>query len=182
MRANEMYNLSAQVGRDLLVLREGLQSACPHVLANIVTRQIVDMGDPLRRGCDQSESIGANMKSTIHRRVARKTITGRASIHKKRSASGAIVKQWKQKALEQSRVMQAFCDESQCVRERILRNPDSARYLQAMSGSSEVGGRARRRSRARPPSGRRSAPHTRRACATRTPRAASRRSRREASG
>ena len=85
------------------------------------------MGDPLRRGCDQSESIGANMKSTIHRRVARNKITAEARMHTRRDASGAIVKTWKQK-LTVSRVMQAF--RAECVRDRILRDPKSAPFLQ----------------------------------------------------
>ena len=67
------------------------------------------MGDPLRRGCDQSEAIGANMKSTIHRRVARNRIDkgGSTRTHTKRDAEGKITKQWKQ-TLKFSRVMQAF--------------------------------------------------------------------------
>ena len=117
-----------QVGKDLKVLRPTLQSACPHVLANIVPRQMVEMGDPLRRGCDQSESIGANMKSTIHRRVARNKIDGKERQHTRRNASGGIEKRWTQKALRVSRVMQAF--RAECVRERIVRDPGSAHLLQ----------------------------------------------------
>jgi len=66
LRAVEVFNTGSQVGRDMKVLKPSMQSACPHVLTNVATRQIVEMGDPLRRGCDQSESIGANMKSTKH--------------------------------------------------------------------------------------------------------------------
>ena len=64
------------------------------------------------RRCDQptsqSESIGANMKSTIHRRVSRNKIDGKERKHVRRDASGAIKKRWTQKALLVSRVMQAF--------------------------------------------------------------------------
>ena len=127
-RAVETFNAATQVGHDVKVLRPTLKSACPHILADIVPRQIIEMGDPLSRGCDQSESVGANMKSTIHRRVARRKVNGKATVHKRHDASGSIVKQWTQKALKVSRVMQAF--RSECVRERILRDPASALYLQ----------------------------------------------------
>ena len=127
-RAVELFNASTVVNKDLKVLRPNLQSACPHVLANIATRQIVEMGDALRRGCDQSESIGANMKSTIHRRVLRRTITNKATTHHRRDKTGAITKTWTQKALTVSRVMQAF--KAECVRERIIRDPKSEPWLQ----------------------------------------------------
>ena len=127
-RAVEVFNAASQLGRDAKVLRPTLVSACPHILANVVPRQIVDLGDPLRRGCDQSEAVGANMKSTIHRRVVRRTITNKSTKHTRRDAKGAIVKQWTQKALKVSRVMQAF--RAECVRERILRDPGSAHLLQ----------------------------------------------------
>ena len=126
-RAVELFNSASQVGRDVKVLRPTLQSACPHILANVIPRQIKDMGDPLRRGCDQSESVGANMKSTIHRRVARNKITGEARTHTRRNARGDVEKTWTQK-LKFSRVMQAF--RAECVRERILRDPESAKFLQ----------------------------------------------------
>ena len=63
MRGVETFNAATQAGKDMKVLRPTPQSACRHVLVNIATRQMVEMGDPLRRGCDQSEAIGANMKS-----------------------------------------------------------------------------------------------------------------------
>ena len=128
-RGVELFNAGQLMNKDVKVLRPTLQSACPHVLWAIVTRQIVEMGDPLRRGCDQSEAIGANMKGTIHRRVARNKIdpTGKGRTHHKRDASGAVVKSWTQ-ILTCSRVMQAF--RSECVRERIIRDPASEKYLQ----------------------------------------------------
>ena len=127
-RAVEVFNSCTQLGRDLKVLRPTMKSACPHILANIIPRQFVEMGDALRRGCDQSEAVGANMKSTIHRRVARNKIDGKVRTYTRRDANGVIKKQWKQNALKCSRVMQAF--RSECVRERILRDPESAIFLQ----------------------------------------------------
>ena len=56
------------------------------------------------------------------------TITGKATKHTRRNASGDIVKQWTQKALKVSRVMQAF--RAECVKERIIRDPKSAPFLQ----------------------------------------------------
>ena len=126
-RAVEVFNGASQVGRDVKILRPTLQSACPHIVANIIPRQIVEMGDPLKRGCDQSEGFGANLKSTIHRRVSRNKITGKDVKHTRRDASGAVTKQWTQKALKVSRVMQAF--RTECVCNRIVRDPGSAKYL-----------------------------------------------------
>ena len=128
LRAVEAFNAGTQVGKDIKVLRPTLQSACPHVLTNIVPRQMVEMGDPLRRGCDQSESIGANMKSTIHRRVARNNIDGKARKHTRHGSDGAVQKTWQQKALRKSRVLQAF--RAECVSERVTRDPRYADLLQ----------------------------------------------------
>ena len=137
-RAVGVFNTSNQVMKDVKVLRPTLQSAIPHILRNIVPPQIVEMGDPLGRGCDQSEAIGANLKSTLHRRVCRKKLKGKwidgkwvaetAQTYTRRSTSGDIEKRWTQKALQFSRVMQAF--RAECVRMRIVRDPGSAHLLQ----------------------------------------------------
>ena len=68
------------------------------------------------------------MKSTIHRRVLRRTITGKETTHHRRDRHGKITKTWTQHAIRVSRVMQAF--KAECVRERILRDPKSAPWLQ----------------------------------------------------
>ena len=104
--------------------------------------QMVAKGDPLRRGCDQSEAIGANFKGTIHRRVARNTITGKATKHTRRDKDGAIIKEWTQKALKVSRIMQAF--RAECVREKIVRDPASAHLLQRKHWRLLRGGRVSR--------------------------------------
>ena len=149
-RAVEVFNTSNQVMKDVKVLRPTLQSAIPHILRNIVPQQIVEMGDPLGRGCDQSEAIGANLKSTLHRRVRRVKLKGKwvdgkwvaekTKTYTRRDASGGIDKQWTQKALQVSRVMQAF--KAECVRERIVRDPGSAHLLQRKHHRLLKGGRA----------------------------------------
>eukprot|EP00965_Chrysotila_dentata_P062899 2083501-Pleurochrysis_carterae.AAC.8 len=75
-RALELFNAGSQMRRNLLDLRGTFKSSCPHVLTNIVTRQMVEDGDPNRRTCEQSEAIGVNLKFDLHRRCSRKRKLG----------------------------------------------------------------------------------------------------------
>ena len=59
---------------DLVGLVPGAQSACPHVALCVVPRQMVEHGDPGRRGTDHSESYGASIKDGIHRRCLRRRL------------------------------------------------------------------------------------------------------------
>ena len=54
--------------KNLKSLKPTMESACPHVLTHVVTRKMVEKGDPIARGCDQSESYGANLHFDIHNR------------------------------------------------------------------------------------------------------------------
>ena len=76
-------------------------SSVPHIMANIVPRQIVEDGDPNRRCCEQSESIGVDLKFDLHKRCARNHTTKRVT----RNSRGEIIKTWRGK-LKISRVMQ----------------------------------------------------------------------------
>ena len=136
----------------------------PPLTTRAFAPQIVELGDPLRRGCDQSESVGANFKSTIHRRVARNRITGKAVKHQRRDAHGRITKEWTQKALKVSRIMQAF--RAECVREKIVRATRGARNTCSASTTAccTAGARARRAKA-------RAARQERAACRARSPRA-----------
>lgn len=84
-------------------------------------------GDHHRRGADHSESFGASMKDTIHRRTLRRRIGDRQTVHVKRRTDGSIERVHRQRPLQVSRVMQAF--RSAAVTERLVREPDSQKYL-----------------------------------------------------
>ena len=64
-RAVAYFNKMALVGKDLLRLKPEMLSWVPHIALNIVTRQMVELGDPTRRACDACESYGAMLKKTI---------------------------------------------------------------------------------------------------------------------
>lgn len=88
---------------------------------------MVEHGDPGRCATDDSESFGASIKDGIHRRCMRRRLGKGTTTHKKHLADGTV-KEWKQRALSVSRVMQAFRDIS--VREKLLREAKSTPYLQ----------------------------------------------------
>ena len=79
LRANRGFQRAHQ-GKDIKVLRPTLQSACPQRSPTSFHARWSRWATHCR-GCDQSESIGANVKSTIRRRVARNNIDGKARKH-----------------------------------------------------------------------------------------------------
>ena len=102
-------------------------SSVPHVFMVIVPRQIQLYGDACRRGCDQSEGLGSDMKFGIHRRVLSRTLLHATSEHTRKKANKAGEKKtWKQ-TLRNSRMMQTFRDRT--VRERLMRSSESKPYL-----------------------------------------------------
>ena len=125
-RAVELFNAASKVGRNMVEVRESFDSAVPHVLTSVVTRQMVLDGDPNRRGCDQSEAIGVSIKFDLHNRCNRLCKAKTESTHKKQDKTGGVIKEWRQK-LSVSRVMQTF--KSSVLREALRRDPDSQQYL-----------------------------------------------------
>jgi len=126
-RAVECFNAAAEVLSEYKRLSPAAQSACPHVALCVLPRQMVEHGDPTRRGTDHSESYGAAIKDGIHRRCLRRKKATERSTHHRRDKEGKIVKTWTQAPLGVSRVMQTFRD--QCVRERLIRDEESVPYL-----------------------------------------------------
>lgn len=127
LRAIEAFNAAAQVMEEYKRLNPQALSACPHVALCVVPRQMVEHGDPGRRGTDHSESYGASIKDSLHRRCLRRKKAAQAEIHRRRGKDGTVIKTWLQRALSVSRVMQTFRDQS--VRERLLREDESLPYL-----------------------------------------------------
>lgn len=126
-RAVETFNAAGLVMAEYKRLNPQSVSACPHVALCVVPRQMVELGDPGRRGTDHSESYGASIKESIHRRCLRRRKGLSASQHHRRNAKGEVVKSWTQRALSVSRIMQTFRDQS--VRERVMRDEESVPYL-----------------------------------------------------
>eukprot|EP00327_Prymnesium_parvum_P007531 CAMPEP_0182796480 /NCGR_PEP_ID=MMETSP0006_2-20121128/295_1 /TAXON_ID=97485 /ORGANISM="Prymnesium parvum, Strain Texoma1" /LENGTH=263 /DNA_ID=CAMNT_0024921445 /DNA_START=1243 /DNA_END=2035 /DNA_ORIENTATION=+ len=126
-RAVETFNAAALVMAEYKRLHPQAVSACPHVALCVVPRQMVEHGDPGRRSTDHSESYGASIKESIHRRCLRRRKSMIATTHRRRNENGEVVRTWTQRALSVSRVMQTFRDQS--VRERVIRDEESLPYL-----------------------------------------------------
>ena len=110
----------------MVELRTQFVSAVPHVLTNIVTRQMVADGDPNRRATDQSEAFGVPLKFDLHNRCNRQRIIKDARVHTRKNSQGNIIKQWTQK-LKVGRVMQVF--QQSVLRERLRVDPKSKEFL-----------------------------------------------------
>ena len=98
-------------------------------------------GDPLRRSADHGEAYGASIKDGIHRRTLRRKKGTEKQKHKRRDRDGNIVKEWEQKALGVSRVMQVWRD--MVVRNKLLEDPASEAYLQRVHARTQDTGYAR---------------------------------------
>eukprot|EP00965_Chrysotila_dentata_P037149 1236325-Pleurochrysis_carterae.AAC.1 len=72
----------SRVGKNLVDLRGTLDSSCPHVLTNVVPRQMIADGDPNRRSCEQTEAIGVNLTFDLHQRCARRKKLHKAFKHR----------------------------------------------------------------------------------------------------
>ena len=87
---------------------------------------MVERGDPGRRGTDHSESYGASIKDSLHRRCLRRRKVNNPMMMQKHT-SKKTGKTWMSRPLSISRVMQTFRD--QAVRERLQRDEESVPYL-----------------------------------------------------
>ena len=67
-QATEMFNRGAKTGSNMKIVRSDFDTAVPHVLTSIVTRQMVEKGDPNRRSVEHSEAIGVDIKFDLHNR------------------------------------------------------------------------------------------------------------------
>lgn len=74
-RAVQWFNSAQRCSRDLYELKPTLQSWVPHIACNIVTRQIVQLGEPGRRSADACESFGACTKKVIKHLTCRRRLT-----------------------------------------------------------------------------------------------------------
>ena len=85
--------------------------------------QMMELGDPMRRGADQGEAYGASIKDSLHNRTLRRKKAVAATTHRKRDANGDVVKEWTQAALSVSRIMQTWRD--LVVNDRLLMDEKS---------------------------------------------------------
>ena len=87
-----------------------------------------ELGDPMRRGADHGEAFGASIKDDLHNRTLRRKKGTAVTKHKRLGADGEVVKEWTQRALSVSRVMQVWRDI--VVRNKLLEDDASTPYLQ----------------------------------------------------
>ena len=73
-RATSFFCAATTLCNGLTELDPGMQTWCPHILCNVVPRQIVEFGDPIRRGCDANEAFGASLKFILHNLVCRRSL------------------------------------------------------------------------------------------------------------
>lgn len=127
-RAVEAFNAARKVMQEYNRLFPGFLSSVPHVALCVVPRQMIEHGDPNRRSTDHSESFGAAVKDTVHRRCLRRRKETESKLHKRRKASATGKRQWTQRPLSVSRVMQTFRDTA--VRALIMLDEGSEEFLQ----------------------------------------------------
>ena len=123
-RAVRWFNLSRQCSRDLRALKPTGMTWVPHIACNIVTRQILSMGDPSRRSADSCESFGAMVKKVIKHLTCRRRrlAPGQAVRHHRGS------KLWSQ-TFKRGYVEQCF--RRTCVRTTLLHGEENEPYLEA---------------------------------------------------
>ncbi|KAL1520725.1 hypothetical protein AB1Y20_022293 [Prymnesium parvum] len=126
LRAVSWFNQMAICYADLMQLKPTMQSWVPHIALNIVTRQMVILGDPMRRSADACESYGAVVKKFIKHLTCRRTIKEEQSNHTRVTSLGNKVI-WKQH-FRKGFIQQAFS--RLCVREGILHGESNQPFLQ----------------------------------------------------
>ena len=108
-----------------------MKSWVPHIMAFIVPRQIVTLGNPANRAADSCESLGARIKKLIKhlscRRLARSDTTGAPLEHAHTSTRDGKKKAWTQ-VLTKGYIQQVFS--RVCVGASSLYGPENKPYLQ----------------------------------------------------
>ena len=127
LRGTELFNSGAKVGNNMVEVRTDFNTAVPHVLTHIVSRQMVEKGDPNRRSCEQSEGIGVDIKFDLHNRCNRRRVEKESSRSKRRNKNGDVIKEYKTQ-LKCSRVMQVFKNSN--LRQALRQSEESQDYLQ----------------------------------------------------
>ena len=138
-RALAMFNLAVPVVRDLLELKPTMLTWVPHILLYIVTRQMVFLGDPVRRSCDACESFGAMLKKIIKHATCRRRVTTGQFDHGKKATAGTTARRWKQ-TFKVGYIEQAF--KRACVRESLQHGAENADYLQRADVRRKTAGKA----------------------------------------
>ena len=103
-----------------------MKSWVPHILLNIVPRQMVLLGDPARRSCDACESFGAMFKKLIKHSTCRRRIVTEKIDHQSRRPGTAATRKWKQ-SFSVGYITQAFTRAT--VREALRHGKENEPYL-----------------------------------------------------
>ena len=101
-RAVSWFNHSRRCARDLYSLKPTMKTWVPHIACNVVTRQIISMGDPSRRSADSCESFGAMVKKIIKHLTCRRRIDKIGTTHTKRMGGKSWTQTFKKGYIESS--------------------------------------------------------------------------------
>ena len=101
-RAVSWFNHARRCSRDLYQLKPTMQTWVPHIACNIVTRQIILMGDPSRRSADSCESFGAMLKKIIKHLTCRRHTHTHSIPHNARSGGKSWHQTFKKGYIEQA--------------------------------------------------------------------------------
>ena len=135
-RAVTNFNHSAAVANDLHELKPDGTSWVPHILVFIVSRQLLTLGDSMRRSCDACESIGAMIKKVIKHSTCRRRVTGASGVDHLKGSTG---RRWKQ-TFKRGYIEQAF--RRVCVRESLRHGEANAKFLQRADNMLVMTGKA----------------------------------------
>ena len=125
-RALEAFNLGTRCCRDLVALKQTMRTWVPHILVYIRPRQMVELGDPMRRSCDACESFGAITKMLIKHATCRRRLRGEEVEHEKKVSGTAATRRWKQ-TFSVGYIQQAFTRAT--VREALRHGKENEPYL-----------------------------------------------------
>ena len=138
-RALEFFTLAVPIVRDLIQLKPSMRSWVPHILFFIVPRQMVDLGDPVRRACDSCESFGAMLKKIIkHSTCRRRLHTDTSTTHCAKVTAGSTARRWKQ-TFKKGYIQQAFTRAA--VRESLQHGAANVAYMQRADYQRTMAGR-----------------------------------------
>jgi hypothetical protein len=113
------FNAEVACKRVLIDLGVYDHSFNSHIGMCVVTRQIMEDGDPGKRGCNVNEAFGAKCKDVIHNLVCRRVQKTEKTMHKKQKADGTL-QTWQQ-AFRVGRIAQTF--RHMCIRKKMIDDP-----------------------------------------------------------
>ena len=115
-----------KVANDLYTLNSEMKAWVLHVLCFVVPRQMVELGDPVRRSCDACESLGSTLKKIIRHLTCRRRASKELTVNYRQSGpkKGST---WKS-TFTRGYIEQTF--KRAVVRAELIHGKDNQPYLQ----------------------------------------------------